>query len=235
MPAIINIQKSPQGIAKVLLSVPADARVMKNTAINASSNSAKYRSPSSRRADVSYEPPVRVEKSNSSAADPLIAEATNNPPMAQLSLHTGWFETLRTTPVYEATNNATAEPTAVKATGIRMRPVSTSTNESVLNAPNTSSAHVPTEIGDQYLKFIPTWPGVVLTIICQNRSGCPKSIVSKPAQATVSGNALRYAMRTASSERGRPESRNNVASVYDPPANPARKKYPAMYHPQCGG
>jgi hypothetical protein len=34
-------------------------------------------------------------------------------------------------------------------------------------------------MGDQYLKFSPSSPGVVLTIMCQNRSGCPRSRVSR--------------------------------------------------------
>lgn len=79
--------------------------------------------------------------------------------------------------------------------------------------PKSSSAHVPTEIGDQYLKLKPPLSGVVLIIICQKRSGWPRSTVSSIAHATNSGNATKYPVRAVASSAGAPHRRIMVAIV----------------------
>src|SRR5712691_11765812 len=64
--------------------------------------------------------------------------------------------------------------TAPTALNRRFRSIGTtrtreSNAETVAKKPNTSSAHTPTDIGDQYLKFKPVWPGVTSMSMCQNR------------------------------------------------------------------
>src|SRR6202011_4856846 len=94
----------------ILLSAPACESVTKKMTIITSSSTAKYPSATCRRGSVHSAPSRERASSESSAAEPLSAEATNRPPIAQLSLQIGWFETLSTTPVYEHKNSATTDP-----------------------------------------------------------------------------------------------------------------------------
>src|SRR5439155_1123096 len=54
---------------------------------------------------------------------------------------------------------------------------------------NTTRAHAPTDIGDQYLKIGPSPPGVVFTSMCQKRRGLPRSRVSRTGHTSSVGNA----------------------------------------------
>jgi len=70
------------------------------------------------------------------------------------------------------------------------RPSSASapTNEAALNAPNSSSAQAPTDMGDQYLNI--GQPVFDWISMCQNRSGRPRSTISRMPQITTSGKAI---------------------------------------------
>ena len=56
-------------------------------------------------------------------------------------------------------------------------------------APNTTSAHAPTDIGDQYLKFRPASPGVVFHSMCQNRDGLAEVQRSRIGPRSIGGSA----------------------------------------------
>src|SRR5690348_4138772 len=100
-----------------------------------------------------------------------------------------------------------------------------SRKETATKKPKISSAHTPTDMGDQYLKLRPVSPGVTLTSMCQNLIQLtPRSAVSKMGQIAVAGPAMRNAMRAAGSSRGSPDSRSMAPIAYDPPAMPAKKK-----------
>ena len=95
-----------------------------------------------------------------------------------MSLHTGWLDTASRTPVYPAMNRPTTAPAIDHSLASRPAPSmplrsrrSASRNDTVTKSPNATSAHAPTDIGDQYLKIGASWPGVVLTSMCQKRSG----------------------------------------------------------------
>src|SRR5437879_10994301 len=78
--------------------------------------------------------------------------------------------------------------------------------ETVTKNPNTTRAHTPTDMGDQYLKLRPVSPGVTSTIMCQNfHQLTPRSAVSRTGQITVVGKLTRNAMLAAGSSRGSPE------------------------------
>src|SRR5262245_51569324 len=64
-------------------------------------------------------------------------------------------------------------------------------NDTVEKTANNSSAHAPTDIGDQYLKMGPVFPGVVFTTMCQKRSGWPRSSVSNGGQSSIVQNEMR--------------------------------------------
>ena len=66
---------------------------------------------------------------------------------------------------------------------------SASTKEIAANALKPSRPHTPTDIGDQYLKLGPFAPGVVFHIMCQNRSGWPRSRISSGGQHSSTANA----------------------------------------------
>src|SRR5207248_506387 len=129
----------------------------------------------------------------SSAAEPESAEATNIPPSAQpASLHTAWFDTARSTPVYAHTNRPKAVPIAfhtspkpprsMRAIAFVARNQPTSAmaprNETKEKRPKARSAHEPRLMGESGLNASPP-PGLVSTSMCQKRSGCPRSSVRK--------------------------------------------------------
>src|SRR5450432_132941 len=166
--AMTRTQSTIQMPENVLPSVPACATVTKKIAIRTISSSPKYRSACSNRTPL--DSPARCANCAMSTAAPLSAEATNRPPSAQVSLQTGWFETLSSTPVYDINKNATSEPMISKNEPMP-RLNSARTNDANEIMLKTKSTHVPSDIGDQYLKFRPPSPGVVLIIMCQKRSG----------------------------------------------------------------
>jgi hypothetical protein len=115
------------------------------------------------------------------------------------------LDTASSTPVYPAMNSPTSEPSTahmVPAAPSSSRaipppapvrlarsPASAATKETVTNAPNTTSAQAPTDIGDHDLKVGACSPGVVLTSMCQNRSGLPRSSVSRTGHTRNARNA----------------------------------------------
>ena len=63
-----------------------------------------------------------------------------------------------------------------------------STKDTVANAPNTSSAQAPTDIGEATLKFSPSASGVVFHSMCQNRTGLPRSRISRTGHGISAAN-----------------------------------------------
>ncbi len=56
---------------------------------------------------------------------------------------------------------------------------------------NTSSSHTPTDIGDQYLKFRPSLPGVTFTSMCQNfHQLAPRSAVRNTGHKGIRRNEV---------------------------------------------
>ena len=96
----------------------------------------------------------------------------------------------------------------------RLLPSHESKADMVTKNPNTSKAHTPTDIGDQYLKLRLVSPGVTFTSMCQNfHQLAPRSAVSRIGQITVVGKLTMKAILAAGSSRGSPENLSKVTSA----------------------
>jgi hypothetical protein len=90
----------------------------------------------------------------------------------------------------------------------RLRATSASTKETKVQNPNTNSSQTPSDIGDQGLMI-----GVntsLAMIMCQKRSGRPRSTRSSRPATEISGKASRWAVR-ATGERPRPFASSSAA------------------------
>ena len=72
---------------------------------------------------------------------------------------------------------------------------SSARKDTKVKKPKTSSAQTPSDMGVAVLKLSPSPPGEVLTIMCQKRSGWPRSTVRKIGQSSTQGKASRYPVR----------------------------------------
>ena len=159
--------------------------------------------------------------------EPASAEARNMPPSAQpASLHTAWFDTASSTPVYAQMNRPKTVPIAFHTSPTpprRMRAIPfvarnhpTSAiaprNETNEKRPNARSAHEPRLIGESGLNASPP-PGLASTSMCQKKSGWPRSTMRKIGHGMSAMKLVMNARRAALSSRASPPKRSRVASA----------------------
>src|SRR5882762_1933195 len=104
---------------------------------------------------------------------------------------------------------------------------------STANSPNKRRPQAPKEIGDHPLNMrvgkFADWK-----IMCQNRSGRPRSIVKSAPERIAPTAATLYPVRTTGRSSGPPNQSATAASRDAPPAIPPTKKYRMMSQVQCG-
>src|SRR5437773_6759671 len=128
----------------------------------------------------------------------------------------------------------TAPPTA-RSAGLCSRPSSAMPPRAArtANRPNKSSPQAPKEMGDQPLNMtagkFADWK-----IMCQNRSGRPRSIVRSAPETIAPTAATLYPVRTTGRSSVPPNQSRMAASREAPPAIPPTKKYRMMNQVQCG-
>src|SRR2546425_12924468 len=139
-----------------------------------------------------------------------------------------------TAPKSFASPPCTIPPTA-RSAGLCSRPSSARPPRaaSTANSPNKSRAQAPKEMGDHPLNMMAgkfaDWK-----IMCQNRSGRPRSIVRSAPERIAPRAATLYPVRTTGRSSGPPNQSTTAARRQAPPAIPPTKKYRMMNQVQCG-
>src|SRR5207245_711246 len=139
-----------------------------------------------------------------------------------------------TPPTSFASPPCTTPPTA-RRVGLCSRPPSAMPPRAdrTEKSPNRSSPQAPKEMGDHPLNMssgrFADWK-----IMCQNRSGRPRSIVRSAPDRIAPTAATLYPVRTTGRSSGPPNQSATAASRDAPPAIPPTKKYRMMNQVQCG-
>ena len=182
-PTTPTTSKNPHTLSHAFATVPRETR--KTIKSSSSTMSARASNVVTQRSERSVAP--RPGANSAIAAAPVDApEARNSAPTQGLSAQMGRFVTERRTPVYPATKKPRSPPSA--AISLASVPSFSLYHETNAQAPNSSSAQAPNEIGEKLLNIrcgkLSDW-----NTMCQKRSDRPRSSVSKSPETTAPQNA----------------------------------------------